>query len=573
MYKKNDLKALYTKAGHASRLIRNAGDKLSATTLKNMILSCRPARATGSYAFKWDYLEQEILSKFNDPMDQRNTPQDRKERAISKMLDANDRCRQINDDGINVRPEILHMAQNTIGSLLGGVREFLDSDLFLRNASFTGGASVKRRRAQGDPYFKYDTTRLLSVTPKAAYLAKKLISVTPLWREQIYESTPGNCVFTVPKNSDIDRAAAKEPELNQALQSAVGAFIRTRLRSVGINLNDQSINRKLAKVGSITGELATIDLSSASDSISRRIVFELFSNEWYHLFDTLRSPYGRLPDGSYVKWEMISSMGNGFTFELESLIFYALVKATQDYDRQFGIIPDNQATRTVSVYGDDIICASSAYSNVVLTLEGSGFTVNQKKSFASGSFRESCGGHYFNGVSVKPFYIRSPIDGINRIIWLLNAIRAWAADDDGWCDPSVYTLWISLRRRFCPTFLLGGRDTDSIISVASPGEPRYSLMWVPKSREIDGYRAVLRQFQYSSDIVPDCDMIRIRHRKAPYMDLNNPSNRSQDGRKHTLYEIGSREKLTIRQQVSSFWKIPLFPDEAVTWHILNWETS
>jgi hypothetical protein len=123
--------------------------------------------------------------------------------------------------------------------------------------------------------------------------------------------------------------------------------------------------------------------------------------------------------------------------------------------------------------------------------------VNEKKSFASGPFRESCGGHYYNGYSVKPFYIRKPLNSLSRIIWLLNALRAWAADDDGWCDPSVYHIWKRWRRKYVPSAFLGGKDVSSTTEVASPEAPRWSHVPKNVTRPLSGYPALLRWFTLS----------------------------------------------------------------------------
>jgi hypothetical protein len=85
-------------------------------------------------------------------------------------------------------------------------------------------------------------------------------------------------------------------------------------------------------------------------------------------------------------------MGNGFTFELESLIFFAIASCSCDA----GI---------VSVYGDDIIVPSQYATDVMKNLEMCGFSLNWDKSFIDGPFRESCGGDYFEGFDIRPVYV------------------------------------------------------------------------------------------------------------------------------------------------------------------------
>lgn len=343
MTKKASKKAALKALSRLSKLIdRHQESDLQVDQLVATLMSCQPADSSSSYAFKWEYLQQEILSKYCDPQ---GSPRDREQKAIDKMLTANNRCKHFNDNGFpDLDSNILFRAQQIISSVLLDVDD-LFADEFELHTTFTGGATVCRTRAFGDPYFKYDSNRALAVTNSAYPYAKLIIDATPLWVEPKINIVSGNSIFTVPKSSDIDRAASKEPGLNQMLQTGVGRYIRRRLKLHGIDLNDQSINRKLAREGSITGELATIDLKSASDSISSRCILELLPFRWVKLLDDLRSPCGTLPDGTSLNWEMLSSMGNGFTFELESLIFYAVVKAAVEASN----LPASPSSSCVSV--------------------------------------------------------------------------------------------------------------------------------------------------------------------------------------------------------------------------------
>jgi hypothetical protein len=86
-------------------------------------------------------------------------------------------------------------------------------------------------------------------------------------------------------------------------------------------------------------------------------------------------------------------MGNGSTFCIETLIFAACCHAV--------------GGQNFNVYGDDVIIETEkleAYRKLTHFL---GFTINMEKSFATGPFRESCGGDYFDGVNVTPTYLRT----------------------------------------------------------------------------------------------------------------------------------------------------------------------
>ena len=82
---------------------------------------------------------------------------------------------------------------------------------------------------------------------------------------------------------------------------------------------------------------------------------------------------------------MVSSMGNGFTFELMSLI---LLGVTRFY------------SANSSVFGDDIIVPLDVAPEVVEAITGLGFLVNKRKSFFDGITRESCGAFMVADVEV-----------------------------------------------------------------------------------------------------------------------------------------------------------------------------
>lgn len=369
---------------------------------------------------------------------------------------------------------------------------------------FSGGAAVGHRRIHGDPWYKFN--RKLTVTPNAMRHAIATIMCHPLWERtcrERYGDNPmdwvrvvrGNEGFTVPKNAKTDRFACKEPTGNMFLQSGIGRHIRTTLKRVGINLNDQTRNQQLAKLGSINGELATIDLKSASNSVTITLCYLLLNRDWYDAVVRCRSPEGKI-DGAWHRWEMMSSMGNGYTFELESLLFWALSEAVRRLTGTPGI---------VSVYGDDIIAPVACSHALIAVLNYAGFRVNNDKSFIHGPMKESCGKHYHNGLDITPVYIRKPMTDTTRVIWFLNALRRWATEGGGCgiADDRVASLYFRLRRKYVDPQLWGGVRLSSITSLVTPHAPRRRLKLVTESKRIDGVGAVLRTFMYAGTDVTD----------------------------------------------------------------------
>jgi hypothetical protein len=198
----------------------------------------------------------------------------------------------------------------------------------------------------------------------------------------------------VPKNAKTFRGVVTEPPLNGLVQMGQGDHISRRLAAFGVDLRDQTRNQSLAREGSLTGALATLDQKSASDTEAKELVFDLLPLEWSTYLAQSRTGHVLL-DGKRLTLEKFSSMGNGYTFPLESLIFWAITRACCD------------DSEVVSVYGDDIICPTHRASSVIEALTCAGFIVNREKSYTSGPFRESCGHDYYMGINVRPFYQKS----------------------------------------------------------------------------------------------------------------------------------------------------------------------
>lgn len=233
----------------------------------------------------------------------------------------------------------------------------------------------------------------------------------------------GSRFAVVPKDSTKDRGIAIEPGVNVLGQLAVGRAIRHRLKRRGIDLNEgQDLHRRMAKSASRElGGHVTIDLSNASNTVSLNLVKLLLPHEWYDLLLSLRcgfmrfSPTGRRRDTRWQQLEMFSSMGNGYTFELETLIFSALITACG------GIIGQDSF-----VYGDDLIVPSAICADLLALLQYSGFTPNQKKTFTSGYFRESCGGDFLNGHDVRPYYLKEVPHESTDWLTIANSLWDWS---------------------------------------------------------------------------------------------------------------------------------------------------
>lgn len=225
-----------------------------------------------------------------------------------------------------------------------------------------------------------------------------------------------NSITFVPKTVTTHRSIAVEPLLNGYVQKGVDVVMRLLLKRVGIDLTDQTHNARLAREGSVVGSedpFCTIDLSSASDSIAVEVVRELLPPEWFSLLATLRSTH--YSDENVVRrFEKFCSMGNGFCFPLETLIFAAACHA----------VGAGRPGRDFLVYGDDIIVRKSSFAPLIALLGYLGFKVNTAKTFGEGPFRESCGTDWFDGQDIRPYVLDHAFDSVENVYKFVNMIRA-----------------------------------------------------------------------------------------------------------------------------------------------------
>jgi hypothetical protein len=230
------------------------------------------------------------------------------------------------------------------------------------------------------------------------------------------------CSFA-PKTTDCSRMICVEPSLNMYYQLGLGAVLEARLRDqFRLDLATQpQMNRRLAQYGSKTGRFATIDLSSASDSISLRMCKRFLPKWVYYLLVRLRSPVTRIGDQT-VRLNMMSTMGNGFTFPLQTIIFSSLIRAAYRVSG-FEIHDSNP---NWACFGDDLIVEAGCFRNVCRLLDLLGFVRNSAKTFNEGPFRESCGTDWYFGQPVRPVFVKK-LDSLQDIFVSINLLNEWSS--------------------------------------------------------------------------------------------------------------------------------------------------
>jgi hypothetical protein len=273
-------------------------------------------------------------------------------------------------------------------------------------------------------------------------------------------------VTFVPKDCRTDRPIAVGSSLNMFLQLGIKAELEECLKKVGVDLTCQEKNQEFARLGSLFSSLfdmpnpnqfSTIDLASASDTISIELVKLLLPSDWFAFLDDIRHQTG-LVEGNRVTYQKFSAMGNGFTFPLESLIFYGISYGAT-IDAGFPCTKND-----IAVYGDDIIVREKTAPSVISALEWAGFSINHEKSFISGLFKESCGKDYFQGHLVRPFYLKREVLTYEDIYFVCNQLnsKATSVDYHTALDTLYQTLLdsIPLKKRLYGPISSGSYDLD-----------------------------------------------------------------------------------------------------------------
>lgn len=342
--------------------------------------------------------------------------EDRKANALKRFEESEEICFRTNHrlKDMKLYPsktdtrmhQVFHLAQRKIAHIL---RELVDLETF--DFSFGPGANTNVKGTHSNPRCKLSAALECSsnLSPTVGTFLAEVPNWTALHAHTSLENdvdivqmrvVPGKVTF-VPKNAKTDRSIVVEPLLNSFFQKGVGAYIRERLLHNGVDLKDgQRANQLKAMAGSYSGAFATVDLSMASDCLARELVWDLLPYDWANLLDSLRTSEVTLA-GSVRRLEKFSSMGNGYTFELESMIFYAITTAVCEL---LGLDAGE-----VLVYGDDIIIPSDAFDFLEEALSFCGFKFNTAKSFKTGPFRESCGADFLHGFDIRPFYQKTLI--------------------------------------------------------------------------------------------------------------------------------------------------------------------
>lgn len=225
-------------------------------------------------------------------------------------------------------------------------------------------------------------------------------------------------VLAVPKSYKTPRIIAMESAYRQYHMQAIRRALE---RSLGLSKfgkwldpRDQDPNRVMCFEGSVYGSYATIDLSSASDSLSRSFVRECFPLEVWQDMETYLARYMEIPNERNArKVNMFSTSGSALTFPVESIVFFAICyECTERAQVWF-----EDRLLTPRAFGDDMVVDNRIFSMVLDVLTNLRFRVNREKSFGGEcTYRESCGVEFVRGLRVETKYFpRANLDWFNGL--------------------------------------------------------------------------------------------------------------------------------------------------------------
>jgi len=238
-------------------------------------------------------------------------------------------------------------------------------------------------------------------------------------------------LIAVPKTYDKPRLIASEPTACQFLQQGLLGWMRSNMHPIlhrSIAFLSQEPSRSFCTRASLGDDFATVDLSSASDRMSCKVVERLFSSNESFLQLLYASRTSSIINGIDDTFEALqlkkfAAMGSAVTFPVQTLLYTFCAYAAILTDRNMSVNRRNLmvVADEVQVYGDDIIMPSSSVATLDMLLTLLELKVNVEKTFTAGPFRESCGMDSYQGYDVTPCYIRTDcpsVKGENLQSWI-----------------------------------------------------------------------------------------------------------------------------------------------------------
>ena len=285
------------------------------------------------------------------------------------------------------------------------IREILEKvDL----PSFTNNCRFSTRATQGNPardaYIDHKLADPISGSPEhIRWFSSHLTENYALFRalvqcspsgEPCYEVCNSLKLVEVPKSWKSFRLIMPNTLIGSYYTYGLGLLLAEALKEEGLDIAKLQNQHKLyAQLASIHRAWVTADMSNASESFLFWLMSRLLPQKWLRALNCGRTRY-YVRNGKSYAYSSFMAMGIGFTFPLQTLLFYAIIKSCCALLKIDGLI---------SVYGDDLIYPRKIHCYVKSVLTDIGMLLNKDKTYVESHFRESCGGDYYHGVDVRPF--------------------------------------------------------------------------------------------------------------------------------------------------------------------------
>lgn len=338
---------------------------------------------------------------------------------------------------------------------------------------FTDGATIGRDRDLKKGNSPIERFSQAALSKDVAYLGKMLGNLhrksrseekDPFWSLFLDRAEVIDAIDTanfVPKTYMTNRPTFKSVVGDIAIQCGIGDVLTTSLRLSGYDVSTlPDTHKELARIGSLNGMTATFDMKGGSDNVYLELGKYMVPELTYSVMESARCSKLRIDD-EIIDLPIMATAGNGFCFPLETIIFLSLQMGVLSY---FGVKPKIARRKSqgasyryirktsyhsiCSTFGDDVIIPTFAAKTFIELFDKIGIVLNLDKSFFTGSFRESCGGHFLDGHDVNCFNAKTvpTMENTYDVQKFLNGIRRFCFDNNRntWRHPDLANLWFGL---------------------------------------------------------------------------------------------------------------------------------
>lgn len=350
------------------------------------------------YIFKQDYQLENLFKRYRFDKDA-FTDEQLQQITAEKFIATQQRIAEPAKEASLADFAVMQRARLIVKSILGpyDLQEHYESCQFGRRASVGTPLSQSYLDVKASPPFTGSCEQQSWFDKYLAtdrVLSQHIYNVRKKEQTPLYTDCASLTLTNVPKSYKTYRSIMPNTDIGAFYTSGLNTMLEERLKSIKIDLSRQPVRHRIwAKKASEDKRYVTADLSAASDSFTFEMLNRLIPRTWLRALNLGRIRYAVIREQKYPLVSFMT-MGIGFTFPLQTILFYALLKSMAELTNIGG---------RISVFGDDLIYPRKLHKYVVHFFPHFKLLLNSEKTFNHVNFRESCGGDYFHGVDVRPF--------------------------------------------------------------------------------------------------------------------------------------------------------------------------